>query len=77
MHQLMHVKLQEQIGAYAQISSAGLEFLSGFGESTLLIRGEGPGKTIYLFAGTPLQWLLHQQWFSGHPRPARRTLRGQ
>ena len=60
MHGLMHVKLQEQIGAYQQISSAVLEFLSGFGESALLIRGEGPGKAIYLFAGTPLQWLLHQ-----------------
>lgn len=76
MHQLMHVKLQEQIGAYAQISRVVQEFL-GIGEPDLLIRGEGPGKTIYLFAGTPLQWLLHQQWFSGHPRPARRSLRGQ
>ena len=55
MHQLMHVKLQEQIGAYAQISSVVQEFL-GIGEPDLLIRGEGPGKTIYLFAGTPLQW---------------------
>ena len=27
MHQLMHVKLQEQIGAYAQISSVVQEFL--------------------------------------------------
>lgn len=75
MHGLMHVKLQEQIGAYAQNSSAVLEFLDGFREYALPYRDGGLDAAIYLFAGTPLQWLLHQSCFSGHPRPARRSLR--